>query len=63
MRQVSYDLALTRPLELADGRTMTALEMQWEHLDLARKYAEDRGLDAVGGAEIGSDILPAGSRS
>ena len=29
---------------------MTALEMQWEHLDLARKYAEDRGLDAVGGA-------------
>jgi len=36
---------------------MTALEMQWEHLDLARKYAEDCGLDAVGGAEIGADIL------
>ncbi len=39
------------------GGTMTALEMQWEHLDLARKYAEDRGLDAVGGEEIGREIL------
>jgi proteasome accessory factor A len=57
MRRVSYDLTLQRPLELADGRTMTALEMQWEHLDLAKKYAEDRGLDPVGGAEIGGDIL------
>ena len=57
MRRVSYDLELTRPLELADGRTMTALELQWEHLDLARKYAEERGLDAVGGVEIGREIL------
>ncbi len=48
MRQVSYDLSLSRPLELADGRPMTALEMQWEHLDLARKYAEDRGLESRG---------------
>ena len=30
-RQVSYDLSLARPLELADGRRMTALEMQWEY--------------------------------
>jgi Pup amidohydrolase len=57
MRRVSYDLSLTRALEMADGRTMTALDMQWEHLDLARKYAEERGLDAVGGVEIGRDIL------
>jgi len=57
LRKVSYDLKLERPLELADGHTMTAIEMQWEHLDLARKYAEDCGLDAVGGAEIGGDIL------
>ncbi len=49
MRQVSYDLGLRRPLERADGSTMTALEMQWEHLDLARKYGEDCGFDAVGG--------------
>src|SRR5262249_16807797 len=32
MRRVSYDMQLTRPLDLADGRTMTALELQWEHL-------------------------------
>ncbi len=57
MRRVSYDLELRRPIELADGRRMTALELQWEHLDLARKYAEDRGLDSVGGPEIGGEIL------
>ena len=57
MRRVSYDLSLRRPMELADGRTMTALDMQWEHLDLARKYAEDRGLDSVGGEDMGRDIL------
>jgi proteasome accessory factor A len=57
MRHVSWDMTLRSPIELADGRSMTALEMQWEHLDLARKYGEERGLDAVGGAEIGGDIL------
>jgi Pup amidohydrolase len=57
MRRVSYDLGLKSPLELADGRTMTALEMQWEHLDLAKKYAEDCGLEAVGGPDVGGDIL------
>ena len=57
MRKVSYDLDLSAPLELADGRSMTALEIQWEYLDLARKYAEDRGLESVGGTEIGRDIL------
>jgi proteasome accessory factor A len=48
MRRVSYDLSLARPLTLAAGPTMTALEMQWEYFDLARKYAEDRGLEALG---------------
>lgn len=57
MRKVSYDLDLSEPLELSDGRTMTAVEMQWEYLDLARKYAEERGLESVGGTEIGLDIV------
>src|SRR5207248_11240818 len=52
----SYDLSLSTPLELADGRTMTALEMQWELLDLGRKYAEDQGLYAVD-AEVCRDVL------
>ncbi len=57
LRKVSYDLQLERPLEMSDGKSMTALEMQWEHLDLAKKYAEDCGLDSVGGDEVGNEIL------
>ena len=56
MRAVSYDLTLTRPLELVDGTMVTALEIQWELLDRARKWSEERGLEAVGGA-VGLDIL------
>jgi proteasome accessory factor A len=57
MRQVSYDLTLAQPLALANGRHMTALEIQWEHLELGRKYAEDIGLRAVGGEDVGREIL------
>ena len=56
MRRVSYDLELAHSLELADGRRMKALDVQWEYLDLARKYAEDRGLEAVG-EDVGDQIL------
>lgn len=48
LRQVSYDLSLTQPLELVDGSTMTALEIQWELLDAARKYGQEVGLESVG---------------
>jgi proteasome accessory factor A len=56
LREVSYDLTLAQPLELSDGGTITALEIQWELLDHAKKYAEDRGLDAVG-EDVGRDLL------
>src|SRR5438477_4990935 len=56
LRKVSYDTTLSAVLELADGRSMTALDMQWELLDLGRKYAEDRGLEAVDD-EVGRDVL------
>jgi proteasome accessory factor A len=56
MRQVSYDLELRRPLELIDGTTVTALDVQWELFDRARKFAEDRGLDCVG-QEAGAEVL------
>ena len=49
MRQVSYDLSLDMPLELADGTSASALDIQWDLLDQARKYADSHGLDAVGG--------------
>ncbi|MFN2503619.1 MAG: depupylase/deamidase Dop [Acidimicrobiales bacterium] len=55
-RQVSYDFSLARPLEMANGRRMTALEIQWEQFDRARKWAESRGLEAVG-EDVGRDVL------
>jgi len=57
MRRVSYDLTLARPLDLATGRSMTALEIQWELFGLAKKYADDRGLESIGPEEIGRDVL------
>jgi proteasome accessory factor A len=57
MRRVSYDLTLRHPLELASGSTMTALEIQWELFDLARKYAEDRGLECIGPEDVGKDLM------
>jgi Pup amidohydrolase len=48
LRAVSFDLSLRRPLELSDGTTVTALEIQWELYDRARKYAEDRDWPAWG---------------
>ncbi|MDH4147630.1 MAG: depupylase/deamidase Dop [Acidimicrobiia bacterium] len=56
MRQVSYDLTLRRPLELENGRSITALEWQWELFDVAKKYAEVRGLEAVDEA-VGADVM------
>jgi proteasome accessory factor PafA2 len=48
MRKVSYDLSLEEPLSLADGSTMTALQLQWEYFNLARKYADAHGFESVG---------------
>ena len=53
MRHVSRDLTLRQPLQLADGTTATALEIQWEYFDRARKYADAHGLDVIGGADGG----------
>jgi len=57
MREVSYDLSLSNVYQLANGKTATAIEVQWEYLDLARKYGEEHGFDVVGGDDIGRDIL------
>jgi len=57
LRSVSYDLSLRRPLELVDGSTVTALEVQWEYLDRAKKYAEEHGLDCIGGEDVGAEVL------
>jgi proteasome accessory factor A len=56
LRQVSYDLTLRKAFELEDGSTITALDVQWELFDRARKYAESEGL-AVVGEEVGAEVL------
>jgi proteasome accessory factor PafA2 len=57
LREVSHDLTLRLPLELADGRSMTALEIQWELCDRARKYTETEGTEAVGGPTVTGEVL------
>ena len=56
LRRVSRDLSLREPLELADG-SATALEIQWEYFDRARKYADAHGLESIGGDEVGEELL------
>jgi Pup amidohydrolase len=47
LRAVSHDPTLKRQLTLQDGRKLTAVQLQMEHLDLAKKFVEDRyGADA-----------------
>jgi proteasome accessory factor A len=57
MRTVSHDPTCRATIERADGSRVTAVELQWEFLGLARKYAEDRGLEACGGAVVGGLVL------
>lgn len=56
LRAVSNDPTLRQRIELADGSMLTALELQWEYHERARKYAEVHGLDCVGEA-VGADVL------
>ncbi|MCW2496902.1 MAG: putative proteasome component [Jatrophihabitans sp.] len=42
LHEVSHDWSLTHRIQLVDGRTITALDLQGEYLDRARKYVDDR---------------------
>src|ERR1044072_1899010 len=57
MRTVSHDPYLRATVDVADLGTCTAIELQWEFLRLARKYADETGLVACGGDEIGNVVL------
>src|SRR5262249_19712189 len=46
-RTVSRDLDCRAPLRLKDGRSLTAVAMQREFLELAHRYYRDRELDTV----------------
>jgi len=47
LRAVSHDPSLKHLLTMSDGRELTAVHLQMEYLDLAKKYVEDR---------LGSDV-------
>src|SRR5512135_1537790 len=54
LRAVSHDPSLRHLLTLGDGRKMTAVQLQMEYLEQARKYVEDRlGADVD---EITADV-------
>ncbi len=57
MRTVSHDPTCRATIELHEGGRATALEVQWEFLRLARKYAEETGLEACGGDDVGGQVL------
>lgn len=56
IRAVSQDPSLRATIPTRTGRRLTALELQWELLRCAQRYASTRGLAAVG-EEIGADVL------
>ncbi|MCP5027163.1 MAG: proteasome accessory factor PafA2 [Actinomycetia bacterium] len=56
LQQVSHDLSLSAAIALADGSTITALEIQWDLFAQARKYADDGGLECVG-EESGAEVM------
>jgi len=56
MHHVSRDLSLGEPILMADGTSMTALEIQWRLLEAARAWADQRGLESVGQA-VGEEVL------
>src|SRR5213596_238073 len=45
-RKVSRDLSCREPIRLKDGRTVTAVDVQREFLDLAQRYYRDREKEA-----------------
>jgi len=47
LRAVSHDPSLRHVLTLRSGRTLTAVQLQMEYLEQARKYVEDRFGDDV----------------
>ncbi|MGH8861928.1 MAG: proteasome accessory factor PafA2 family protein, partial [Jatrophihabitantaceae bacterium] len=47
LHDVSHDPSLRHTLQLSDGRTITALDLQGEYLDRARKFVDDRQGDDV----------------
>jgi proteasome accessory factor A len=48
IREVSHDMTGRSRVRLANGREMSALEIQYEYLNRAKDFTERNGLDAIG---------------
>src|SRR5262249_16232931 len=57
MPLVAHDPTCRATVELAGGSHLTAVELQWEFLRLARKYADEIGLEFCGGETVGAMVL------
>jgi len=57
MRTVSHDPTCRATVDLVEGGQMTSVEMQWEFLRLAQKYADETGLELCGGEDVGGQVL------
>ncbi len=43
IREVSHDMAMEKKIKLANGRELSALDIQWEYLDRAMRFARSPG--------------------
>ena len=43
IREVSHDMTCSRKIKLANGRELSALDIQWEYLDRAMRFARSLG--------------------
>ncbi len=43
IREVSHDVSCTRKIKLANGRELSALDIQWEYLDRAMRFSRSPG--------------------
>src|SRR5437588_5678743 len=41
LHEISWDVSCKQTVRLQDGRTMSAIELQWEYLDHAKKYVKE----------------------
>jgi proteasome accessory factor A len=48
IREISHDITCTKKVRLANGRELSALDIQEQYLERATRFAEHRGLDPTG---------------
>jgi proteasome accessory factor PafA2 len=57
IKQISYDPTLQSSVELQDGKTVRAIDLQWELYQRAKAYLSDHGFEAIGDDSVGYQLL------